>query len=172
MNSEKHEMEILTYPHSVLKTTAEIVDNIDGTLQELIDRMLETMYLAPGIGLAANQVGVLQRLIVFDASPREQEENPAVLINPEIEFGEGQIKWDEACLSVPDYSAEVMRNAHVQVKGLDRHGEPLTIEAEELLAVCLQHEIDHLNGILFIDHISSLKRALYKKKLKKKLKKA
>jgi peptide deformylase len=93
------------------------------------------------------------------------------LINPEIIAGEGSIKWDEACLSVPDYTAEVMRNSQVRVKGLDRHGEPLDLEAEGLLAVCLQHEIDHLDGILFIDRISSLKRALYKKKLKKKEKK-
>ncbi len=164
------DMRIYTYPDSVLKTPAEPIQNIDEELQLLIDQMIETMYLAPGIGLAANQVGVLKRVIVFDGSPREEEQNPLALINPEIVESEGAIKWDEACLSVPDYSAEVVRNARVQVKGIDRRGNPFSLEAEELLAVCLQHEIDHLKGILFIDHISSLKRALYKKKRKKKQK--
>ena len=164
------DMKIHTFPDTVLKTPAQRIKDINEDLQELIDRMIETMYLAPGIGLAANQVGVLKRVIVFDQSPREEGQNPQVLLNPEIIASEGSIKWDEACLSVPDYSAEVMRNARVQVKGLDRDGNPLSIEAEELPAVCLQHEIDHLNGVLFIDRISSLKRALYKKKLKKKQK--
>ncbi len=164
------DMKIYTYPDAVLKTPAETIQNIDEDLQTLIDQMIETMYLAPGIGLAANQVGVLKRVIVFDGSPREEDRNPMALINPEIVESEGAIKWDEACLSVPDYSAEVVRNARVQVKGIDRRGNPFSLEAEELLAVCLQHEIDHLKGILFIDHISSLKRALYKKKRKKKQK--
>jgi peptide deformylase len=164
-------MKIYTYPDAVLKSTAEPIENIDESLQKIIDQMFETMYAAPGIGLAANQVGLLKRLIVFDGSPREDDPSPHVLINPEIIAGEGSIKWDEACLSVPDYTAEVMRNSRVRVKGLDRHGEPLDLEAEGLLAVCLQHEIDHLDGILFIDRISTLKRALYKKKLKKKEKK-
>ena len=170
MEHEMLDMKIYTYPDTVLKTPAETIQNIDEDLQTLIDQMIETMYLAPGIGLAANQVGVLKRVIVFDGSPREEDRNPMALINPEIVYSEGAIKWDEACLSVPDYSAEVVRNAQVQVKGLDRHGNPFSLEAEELLAVCLQHEIDHLKGILFIDHISSLKRALYKKKRKKKQK--
>ena len=97
----------------------------------------------------------------------ENGRDPAALINPEIVLGEDEIKWEEACLSVIDFTAEVVRKARVKVQGIDRHGNPLDIEAEELLAVCLQHEIDHLDGTLFIDHISSLKRALYKKKLKK-----
>jgi peptide deformylase len=164
-------MQIYTYPDAVLKTTAEPIRDIDQDLQIIIDQMIETMYLAPGIGLAANQVGLLKRVIVFDGSPKEDEPNPHVLINPEIVASEDSIKWDEACLSVPDYTADVIRKARVQVKGLDRHGNPLNLEAEELLAVCLQHEIDHLDGVLFIDRISSLKRALYKKKLKKKQKK-
>ena len=160
-------MKIFTYPEPVLKKIAEPVKNIDEELQEIIDQMLETMYAAPGIGLAANQVGVLKRVIVFDGSPREEGANPQILINPEIVAAEGSIKWDEACLSVPDFTAEVSRNANIQVKGLDRNGKPLELEAKNLLAVCLQHEIDHLDGILFIDRISRLKRALYKKKLKK-----
>ena len=163
-------MKIYTYPDAVLKTIAAPIQDIDQDLQNIIDQMFETMYLAPGIGLAANQVGLLKRIIVFDGSPKEDDRNPQVLINPEIVVSEGSIKWDEACLSVVDYTADVVRNARVQVKGLDRHGNPLNLEADDLLAVCLQHEIDHLDGVLFIDRISSLKRALYKKKLKKKQK--
>ncbi len=160
-------LDIITYPHPVLKKPASPVENIDGALQEMIDNMIETMYKAPGIGLAANQVGSLARLIVFDRSPREPGQDPAVLINPEIVMGEGSIVHEEACLSVRDYSAEVRRNFHVEASGLDRDGNPVSFEAEELLAVCLQHEVDHLNGVLFIDHLSTLKRALYKKRLKK-----
>ena len=170
MEHEMSDMKIHTYPDKVLKTPAQQIEDINEDLQTLIDRMIETMYLAPGIGLAANQVGVLKRVIVFDQSPREEERNPRALLNPEIVASEGSIRWDEACLSVLDYSAEVTRNARIQVKGIDRDGRPLSLEAEDLLAVCLQHEIDHLNGVLFIDRISSLKRALYKKKLKKKQK--
>ncbi len=160
-------LDIITYPHSVLKTPAVAVENIDGALQEMIDNMIETMYSAPGIGLAANQVGSLSRVIVFDRSPMEPGHDPAVLINPEIVDREGAIVHEEACLSVRDYSAEVKRNFQVEAKGLDRHGNPVSFDAEELLAVCLQHEIDHLDGVLFIDHLSTLKRALYKKRLKK-----
>jgi peptide deformylase len=170
MEDIEHEMRIHTYPDPVLTTPAEPIREIDENLQHLIDWMIETMYAAPGIGLAANQVGVLKRVIVFDRQPRERGREPAVLINPEIVLGESEITWEEACLSVPDFSAEVVRKAQIKVKGLDRHGNPSDIEAEELLAVCLQHEVDHLNGTLFIDHISNLKRALYKKRLKKMLK--
>ncbi len=170
MEETAHEMKIYTYPDPVLKTPAEPVREIDGELQRLIDWMIETMYDAPGIGLAANQVGVLKRVIVFERQPRERRRNPGVLINPEIVLGEDQIKWEEACLSVPDFSAEVVRKGQVKVRGFDRQGNPSDIEAEDLLAVCLQHEVDHLNGTLFIDHISALKRALYKKKLTKMLK--
>jgi len=163
-------LKIYTYPDEVLKSPAEAIENIDDDLQHLIDRMIETMYAAPGIGLAANQVGVARRVVVFDLSPREVGRNPAVLINPEIVEDEGLICREEACLSVVDFSAEVNRSARVHVRGADRHGNPVAIDAEDLLARCLQHEIDHLNGILFIDRISSLKRAMYKKRLKKRLK--
>jgi len=163
-------MEILTYPDPVLTSTAEPVDEIDDELLELIDEMIQTMYDAPGIGLAANQVGVLKRVIVFEGFKEEGEKHPEVLINPEFIFKEGKITYEEACLSVVDYAADVHRASHVKVKGLDRHGNPVEIEAEDLKAICLQHEMDHLDGILFIDRISSLKRSLYKKKLKKKLK--
>lgn len=165
------QMKIYTYPDQILRSKAEPVENIDGEMQKLIDGMAETMYAAPGIGLAAVQVGEARRVIVFDLSPRDEERNLSVLINPEIVMSEGHIVYEEACLSVVDFSAEVSRSAHVQARGVDRHGNPVDIEAEGLLAVCLQHEIDHLNGLLFIDHISNLKRSLYKKKLKKGLKK-
>jgi peptide deformylase len=163
-------MQIFTYPAHVLRERALPVENIDETLQKLAERMGQTMYSAPGIGLAANQVGDLRRIIVYDLSPREEGPNLSVLINPEVVEGEGKIVYDEACLSVLDYSAPVARYNKVKVCGVDLKERPVAIEAEGLLAVCLQHEIDHLNGILYIDHISSLKRNLYKKRLKKILK--
>ena len=163
-------LKIYTYPDPVLREKAFPVENIDGETQKLIDGMAETMYKAPGIGLAAVQVGEPARIIVYDVTPREDGENLSVIINPEITACEGSTSCEEACLSVIDYSAEVKRSEKVCVKGLDRDGNPIEIEAEGLHSVCLQHEIDHLNGILFIDHISSIKRSLYKKKLKKMLK--
>jgi len=165
-------MKIYTYPERVLREKAERVENIDEEIQNLIDCMAETMYVAPGIGLAANQVGVPKQVIIYDVSPKEDGRNLSVLINPEIVQAEGSITFEEACLSVVDFSANVDRNAQVKVKGVDGEGNPVDIEADGLLAVCLQHEIDHLHGTLFIDHVSSLKRALYKKRLKKKLKKS
>lgn len=165
------ELKIHTYPDPVLKEKATRIEDIDEDLQRLIDGMAETMYAAPGIGLAANQVGSLKRVIVYDVTPRGEGHHLSVLINPEIVLAEGDITFEEACLSVVDYSAEVRRSAQVKVRGLDRKGNPVDVEAEGLLAVCLQHEIDHLDGTLFIDHISSLKRALYKKRLKKKMQK-
>ncbi len=164
-------MRIYTYPDPVLNTKAEPVENIDEDIQRLVDGMAELMYAAPGIGLAANQVGNLKRVLIYDISSKKEEgRNLSVLINPEIILAEGKIVHEEACLSVIDYSSEITRKANVKVRGMDRHGKPVDIEAEGLLAVCLQHEIDHLNGLLFIDHISSLKRSLYKKRLKKMLK--
>jgi peptide deformylase len=166
-------MTICTYPDPVLRVKAEPVTNIDGEILGLVDRMAATMYAAPGIGLAANQVGENKRIIVFDLLRVNSGKNLSVLINPEIVLAEGSITHEEACLSVPDFSSDVTRKAKVKIRGVDRDGKPVDIEAEDnLLAICLQHEIDHLNGILFIDHISSLKRALYKKKLKKTLAKA
>ena len=164
-------MKIHTYPDPVLSARAKPVENICEDIQRLVDGMAESMYAAPGIGLAANQVGNLKRVIVYDIHSKDEGRNLSVLINPEIILAEGDIVHEEACLSVIDYSAEVTRKANVKVRGMDRHGKPVEIEAEGLLAVCLQHEIDHLNGLLFIDHISNLKKALYKKRLKKMLKK-
>jgi len=162
-------MKIFKFPEPVLREQAEPVENIDEELQKLIDDMGETMYAAPGIGLAANQVGEPLQLLVYDLTPRDQGRNLCVLMNPEIVSAEGEILYDEACLSVIDFSAEVKRHAMVKVRGFDRHGKPVDIEAEGLMAICLQHEIDHLNGKLFIDHISSLKRALYKRRLQRML---
>ena len=164
-------MKIYTYPEPVLRNKAQPVTDIDEEIRTLIHRMTETMYAAPGIGLAANQVGVLKQVVIYDVGPKEEARNPSVLINPEIVLAEGDLAFEESCLSAVDFSAEVNRRAQVKVRGIDQEGSPVDIEAEGLLAVCLQHEIDHLNGVLFIDRISSLKRALYKKRLKKMLKK-
>jgi peptide deformylase len=164
-------MKIYTFPHPVLREKAEPVKEVEEDLLALIAGMGETMYAAPGIGLAANQVGSLQRVLVYDLTTQLDGRHLSVIINPEIIESEGEIVHDEACLSVIDYSAEVKRYAKVKVRGYDQDEKPVDIEAEGLLAICLQHEIDHLNGKLFIDHISSLKRALYKKRLQKLLKK-
>lgn len=159
---------ICKLPDAVLRQEAKEVTDINGKLQRLIDDMTETMYAAPGLGLAANQVGELQRLIVFDVSHKEgKARKPQVVLNPCILAAEGDITHEEGCLSVPDFSAEVRRHAKVLVKGLDREGKPIEITGEGLLAVVLQHEIDHLNGILFIDHISRLKRGMFLRRLKK-----
>src|SRR4030042_829475 len=167
----QEEIKIYTYPDPILRTKSGIIENIDGNTQILVDKRAKTMYSAPGIGLAAVQIGQPVRLIVYDLAEWHDDKKPSVLINPEIIMAEGELVHEEACLSVLDFSAEVKRSAEIKVRGVDRNGDPVDIEAEGLLAVCLQHEIDHLNGVLFIDHISSLKRALYKKRLKKGLKK-
>lgn len=158
---------IRKYPDPVLKQPAASVTELNEEIQQLIDDMTETMYQAPGIGLAANQVGSLQRVIVFDISPPEERPNPTVIINPRIVAAEGELTYKEACLSVGDFSSEVRRKARVTVTGLNRDGKPLEITGEGLLAVVLQHEIDHLDGFLFIDRISRLKRSLYQRQLRK-----
>jgi peptide deformylase len=155
-------------PDPVLRQRAREVRDINAGLQRLIDDMAETMYAAPGLGLAANQVGVLQRLIIFDVSHREGgPRNLQIILNPCLTAGEGEIVHEEGCLSVADFAAEVRRHARVTVKGLDREGKPLELTGEGLLAVVMQHEVDHLDGILFIDHISRLKRGLFLRRLKK-----
>ncbi|MCD6137524.1 MAG: peptide deformylase [Deltaproteobacteria bacterium] len=161
---------IITYPDTVLRERAEPVTNIDGSVQQLIDDMIDTMYHAPGIGLASNQIGEPQRIIIFDVSAKDEPNDLIVLINPEIIEADGRIVNEEGCLSVIDYSAQVERAKSVTVRGVDREGNPVTLKKEGLGAIVLQHEIDHLNGTLFIDHISKLKRELYKIKLKKLLK--
>lgn len=155
-------------PDEVLRQQAKEITEINGELQRLINNMAETMYAAPGLGLAAPQVGRLQRLIVFDLVNREgKKRDLKVILNPCITQAEGELTHEEGCLSVADFSAEVRRHARVTVKGLDREGKPISVTGEGLLAVVLQHEVDHLDGILFIDRISRLKRSLYLRRLKK-----
>jgi peptide deformylase len=163
---------IYKYPEDVLKRVAKPVRTIDGKLVAFLDQMAKTMYAAPGVGLAAPQVGVSERAIVLDCDSAEERTEGSGrgllrLINPEIVEAEGTILWEEGCLSVVDFTAEVKRAAHVLVRAFTPEEKELRIEAEGLLAVALQHEIDHLDGKLFIDRISRLKRDLYKRKLKK-----
>ncbi|MEW6161857.1 MAG: peptide deformylase [Nitrospirota bacterium] len=166
-------LEIKKYPEKILKEKAAYVEIMDGDLQGLIDDMVETMYAARGVGLAANQVGVLKRLCVIDTSTREEEKRlPIVLINPVIIGKEDTVEAEEGCLSIPGYIPIVKRSAKVYVKGLNREGKPIEIEATGLLARVLQHEIDHLDGLLIIDRISPIKREFFKKRYKKSLKAA
>jgi peptide deformylase len=163
-------LEVVTYPDKFLTQPTKAVENIDGKIQIIIDNMAETMYDAPGAGLAAIQIGCDKSIIVFDNLPGETEKSLQVLVNPKILESDGEIiSEDEGCLSVPDFRSNVKRSSLVLVEGIDREGNPIKIEVEGYLAIVLQHEIDHLNGILFIDRISSLKRELYKRRIKKKL---
>jgi peptide deformylase len=163
-------LDILTYPDGVLIKKCSPVQNIDGVLQQTIGDMAETMYHAPGLGLAANQVGIQQRLLIYDVVPRQDGRDLRVLINPTIVDSEGEmISENEGCLSIPDFRADVKRASRILVEGYDRNGSPLRLEADGLLAIVLQHEIDHLNGTLFVDHLSSLKRGLFKRRIQKKL---
>lgn len=163
-------LEILTYPNNFLSNPTKPLKNIDGKVQEMINKMATTMYEAPGIGLAAIQVGWGKSLLIYDVAPRDEKRELNVIINPKIITSEGEIiSEDEGCLSVPEFRSDVKRAGRILVEGIDREGDPLRIEAEGLLAIVLQHEIDHLNGTLFIDHISALKRQMYKRRMKKKL---
>ena len=157
-------LEIKKYPDEVLRKKTETVNEFDDGLQRLIDDMVETMYAAPGLGLAANQVGVLKQVMVIDVGTGEEESSLMVLVNPEIVLMEGENESDEGCLSVPDYTTIVKRADKVKVKCLDRHGKPCEIEGEGLMAKALQHEIDHLNGILFVDRIGRIKKEFFKKR--------
>jgi peptide deformylase len=158
---------ILTYPDPILKKECPPVDKINDDIKQLARDMIDTMKNAPGSGLAAPQVGAFCRLIVLDVGSPEEPGKSLVVVNPEIVSRNGELIFEEACLSVLDYSARVSRSAEVTVNGLDLDGNAVTIEATGRLAVVFQHEIDHLDGILFIDRISTLKRDLYKRKLKK-----
>ena len=160
-------LEILKYPNPNLKKKSQPVEKIDPRLRRLVQDMAETMYTAPGVGLAAPQVGYPLRLVLIDVTPANQPKNLMVLINPEIVASEGECLWEEGCLSVPDFSEEVKRKKKVVVRCQNLEGKTVEIEGEDLLAVALQHEIDHLDGILFIDHLSPLKRDLYKRRLQK-----
>lgn len=160
-------LEILQFPHPVLRRRAEEVQRIDEEIRRLARSMTETMRRAPGIGLAANQVGVPARLIVVDLSAGERPEETLVLVNPEVLCKEGTFRVEEGCLSVPDLRENVTRCQRVVVRGLDLEGRRVEIEGEDLLAVALQHEIDHLDGVLFLDHLSQLKRSRYVARQKK-----
>ncbi|OGT58875.1 MAG: peptide deformylase [Gammaproteobacteria bacterium RIFCSPHIGHO2_12_FULL_63_22] len=156
---------IIEFPDPRLRTIAKPVAKVDGTIRKLIDDMFETMYDAPGIGLAATQVDFHQRLLVLDVS--EDKSNPMVFINPEILASEGSQVYQEGCLSVPGIYADVKRADTVTVRALDRNGDSFELTADGLLAVCIQHEMDHLAGKVFVDYLSPLKRELVKKKLAK-----
>ncbi len=159
-------LEILEFPDPRLRNQAKPVAEVDDRVKQIIDDMFETMYAAPGIGLAATQVNVHEQIIVIDIS--EDKNQPLVFINPEIAILDGEIQeYDEGCLSVPGYYETVERPSHVSVKALDRNGEAFELQPEGLLAVCIQHEIDHLNGKLFVDYISPFKRQRIRKKLEK-----
>ena len=160
---------ILCDPDKKLRTVAKAVAMVDDAIKTQVKNMFETMYDAPGIGLAATQVDFHQRIIVIDVS--DDQSNPLCLINPEIIEKSGEIEWEEGCLSVPNYYESVKRSNDISVRALDQHGNEFEIEASEILAVCIQHEIDHLNGILFVDHISKLKQKRLKEKSIKKAKK-
>jgi len=159
--------EILKYPHPILKKPCEKVDRIDDEIRILIQDMIETMYSASGVGLAACQVGIPRRVIVLDVNPMDPEKGLFILINPELVSGEGEVDQEEGCLSVPECTENVKRSAKVCVKGCSLEGEEIEVTGEGILAIALQHEIDHLDGILILDRISRLKRELYRNRLKK-----
>ena len=160
--------EIITVPHPLLKKASKPVERVDDELRALMDDMLETMYAAPGIGLAAVQVGVPKRVIVMDLAREDEPPQPRYFANPEITWRSDELAVrEEGCLSVPDVYDEVERPARVGLRYMDYHGEHVEEEAEGLLAVCIQHELDHLNGVLFIDHLSRLKRDRAVAKVKK-----
>ena len=156
---------ILEYPDPRLRTRAEPLETVDDGVRQLIDDMLETMYAAPGVGLAATQVNVHKRLLVCDVS--EDKSNPLAFINPEIIQRDGEQWLEEGCLSVPGEYESVCRSEHIRVRALDRHGETFELDADGLLAVCVQHEMDHLEGKLFVDYLSPLKRQRIRKRLEK-----
>ena len=160
--------QILTEPNPILRSKSLPVEKVDKELQELMDDMLETMYAAPGIGLAAIQVGIPKRIIVLDLSAKEENKNPMYFVNPEIITKSENIStYEEGCLSVPGQFAEINRPDKCHIKYLDYFGKPKEIKAEGMIATCIQHEMDHLEGILFIDYLSKLKKSMIVKKLSK-----
>ena len=160
--------QILTEPNKILREKSLTIKIVDEDLQKLMDDMLETMYAAPGIGLAAIQVGVPKRIIVLDIAPKDKPKNPMYFINPEIiTKSENSSTYEEGCLSVPGQFAEINRPDKCHIKYLDYYGQPKEIKADGMLATCIQHEIDHLEGILFIDYLSKLKKTMIVKKLSK-----
>jgi len=159
-------LNILEFPDPRLRTVAEPVDQVDDSIRQLIDDMFETMYDAPGIGLAASQVNVHKQVVVMDIS--EDQKDPLVFINPEVEvLDDATLPYDEGCLSIPGFYETIDRPSNIIVKALDRNGEPFTLEPDGLLATCIQHELDHLKGKLFVDYVSRMKRDRIRKKLEK-----
>lgn len=159
---------ILEAPDPRLKIKAKPVDKVDARIRKLLDDMVETMHAAPGVGLAGPQVGEALRLLVVDVAGKDQKPDPRKIINPEIVWASDELKpWEEGCLSLPDQYAEVVRPAEVKVRHLDENGEIRHLHATGLLAVCIQHEMDHLAGKLFVDYLSPLKREMVRKKLAK-----
>ena len=164
---------ILTAPDPRLKTISKPVERVDDALRALMDDMLDTMYDAPGIGLAAIQVGVPQRVIVMDLAGKDEEKQPRFFVNPEILWRSEELSfYEEGCLSVPEMYEDVQRPARIRARWLDYHGQEVEMEADGMLATCLQHEMDHLEGVLFIDHLSKLKRDIILRKMTKAKKRA
>ena len=161
-------LEIRKYPDPILKSIADPVEKFDDQLAKLIDQMIETMYHESGIGLAAPQIGVAQRIIVLDTS--RSASSPMHFINPKIiEASKVKVASEEGCLSIPDFRETIKRHEEVTIAALDKHGSPVELKADGLLAICLQHEIDHINGVLFVDHLSRLKRELFRRWFKRNL---
>ncbi|HEU4384339.1 MAG TPA: peptide deformylase [Anaeromyxobacteraceae bacterium] len=159
--------EIVIWPDPVLKQVARPVERVDDSIRRLLDDMAETMYAADGVGLAAPQIGDSRRCIVIDTSPRQEGQRLIHLVNPEIVKAEGTTIYTEGCLSIPGEAEEVERAAKVWVRALDRSGAPFELECQDLLAIAVQHEIDHVDGVLFVDHLSSLKREVIRRRMKK-----
>lgn len=159
-------LEILEFPDERLRRKCEPVTRFDAVLKRLVDDMFETMYAAPGVGLAAPQVNQPLRMMVIDVAPQERPQ-PLVFVNPELVTTEGKVDWEEGCLSVPGFTAEVERSQRVRVRAQDANGVTFERDADDLLAIAVQHEMDHLDGVLFVDHLSRLKRQLFMKKYKK-----
>ncbi len=159
--------EILVWPNPILKQKAQPVAKVDDSIRTLIKDMFESMYAADGVGLAAPQIGVLKNVIVLDTTPRQPESRPVAMVNPEILTLEGKCTYKEGCLSVPGEAEDVERAAVVTARYLDEEGNEKTITADGLLAIAIQHECDHLKGVMFVDHISTLKRELIRKRMKK-----
>jgi len=159
--------EVLVYPDPTLKQKAKPVVKVDETIKALVKDMVETMYAEQGIGLAAPQVGVLRRILVVDTSPKQPGEKLRVFINPELVSAEGRTKFTEGCLSIPGEAEEIERFERVKLRALNEKGQPYEVEATGLLAIALQHEMDHLDGVMFVDRLSSLKRGLIRKRMLK-----
>ena len=159
--------EILIWPDPILKKKAAPVARVDDDIRALVKDMFETMYAADGVGLAAPQIGILKRVIVLDTAPRQPEAKPIAMINPEIIAMEGETTYTEGCLSIPGEAEDVDRAAVVMVRFLDPDGNEQTLRCDELLAIAVQHEVDHLDGTVFVDHVSTLKRELIRKRMKR-----